>query len=515
MRVVPKFKKLFRSPRKTPKTPAGKPSDESLGGTTACDSEASTISSAKILERTRIHTTLSTAEEVSNVQGDSLRHKPEDNEKLNDALCSSGAFCCNLDSETVREIASNEDGFSLHERKVARSITTESIECVYEGDRRDCVERIPSLLDTQSMSKSTSFDPEDEPPLVQAEIFGTNEHTPCCTCNKSSLPPLDPKLWPQAPLLLRPQPNSGTRILGIRYEDSIEYLWKVHDNTPWWHVLQQEWGRKENPSPLGSPHCEFCAILPINNGNEAKGKSLVADFETSLFRGTLMLRLRHSEGTTSHPSDDKQGFFAGVPFRYQAVIRGQFRTEIPFTELLTGTKLERPCGKLPPKWVLWTALKLVRFFAPQLKTKLDLPEPYSLSPLGSAPRSISVEDQATSLLSDDHVEPTTPECSLTRKAYPISNQMERARARKRHFDQMFVAKSKQLLTDPSKTYTMNFLQHMLDYQKFALDLGSFHMNVKDILDGQPLQLMAIHGDHKLWSFEIWNEILLENAKKYL
>ena len=93
--------------------------------------------------------------------------------------------------------------------------------------------------------------------------------------------------------------------------------------------------------------------------------------------------------------------------------------------------------------------------------------------------------------------------------------MERARARKRHFDQMFVAKSKQLLTDPSKTYTMNFLQHMLDYQKFALDLGSFHMNVKDILDGQPLQLMAIHGDHKLWSFEIWNEILLENAKKYL
>jgi hypothetical protein len=182
---------------------------------------------------------------------------------------------------------------------------------------------------------------------------------------------------------------------------------------------------------------------------------------------------------------------------------------------VTGTHLERPCGKLPPKWVMWTALKVVSFFAPQLKTKLDISKPYTLSPLGSAPRTVSVEDEATGLLAVERVEPTTPERSLTGKAYKITSNLERARARKRHFDQMYIAKRQEPRADPSKTYTMEFLQHLFDYQKFSIDLGSFHANTKDILDGQPLQLMAKHGDKHLWSFEIWNEALLEDAKKHL
>jgi hypothetical protein len=314
--------------------------------------------------------------------------------------------------------------------------------------------------------------------------------------------------------LFRPQPNSGTKIIGIRKDASSDYLWKPNEKTPWWHVLQEQWGSKAT-GPALHPCCEYCAILPINNGQEAEGESLVADFETALFHGSLMIRLRHSEGTTLDPSDDTKGFFAGKPFRYQAIIRGRYQTDLPYTELVTGTHLERPCGKLPPKWVMWTALKVVSFFAPQLKTKLDISKPYTLSPLGSAPRTVSVEDEATGLLAVERVEPTTPERSLTGKAYKITSNLERAQARKRHFDQMYIAKRQEPRSDPSKTYTMEFLQHLFDYQKFSIDLGSFHANTKDILDGQPLQLMAKHGDKHLWSFEIWNEALLEDAKKHL
>lgn len=178
-----------------------------------------------------------------------------------------------------------------------------------------------------------------------------------CKC-QSKLPPLDPKMWPQAPLLLRPRPNSGTRIVGIRRDAGVDYLWEPGMEKPWWHTLQDEWDSTEKNPEEVAPFCECCVILPINNGNETQGESLVADFETELFHGSLMLRLRHAEGTTKEASDDSKGFFSGVPFRYQATIRGKFKENLPWTELMTGTRLDRRPGKTPPKWLMWTALKV-------------------------------------------------------------------------------------------------------------------------------------------------------------
>jgi hypothetical protein len=399
-------------------------------------------------------------------------------------------------------------------RNANEAVNLESIECVFRDGS-------PLNAPTESLSISSA---ESSIPSASASAPEASTHTEplgCCQCDSPSrLPPLDPKLWPQAPLLFRPQPNSGTKIIGIRKDSASEYLWKPNDTAPWWQILQQEWQASVSGPEL-QPCCPYCAILPINNGNEPAGDSLVADFETSLFQGTVLLRLRHSDGTTATPSDDTKGFFAGVPFRYQAIVRGQFKADLPLTDLVFGTRLARPCGNLPPKWVMWTALKVVGFFAPQLKTKLHISKPYSLSPLGSAARTITVEDNhndkvITRLLGANHVEPTDPKESLTGKAYPIENALERARARKRHFDQLFIAKRQELRTDPGKTYTMEFLQHLFDYQKYTIDLGSFQPNIQDLLNGQPLQLMSASTaqDQALWSFEIWNECLLKDAKKH-
>jgi hypothetical protein len=77
-------------------------------------------------------------------------------------------------------------------------------------------------------------------------------------------------------------------------------------------------------------------ILPINNGNEAAGESVVTDFASELFEGTLLLRVRGSEGTTAEPYDDNKGYFCGVNRRYQVVIRGRFKEAIPWTDMVTG-----------------------------------------------------------------------------------------------------------------------------------------------------------------------------------
>jgi hypothetical protein len=86
--------------------------------------------------------------------------------------------------------------------------------------------------------------------------------------------------------------------------------------------------------------------------------------------------------------------------------------------------------------------------------------------------------------------------------------------RKKAFDKLFVQKSQEPMTDVSKVYTFEFLQHLFNFQEFSIELGNMLGNVEleDVLDGQPLQIMSSYGDQPLWSFDLWHECLWKQAK---
>ncbi|KAL3941624.1 MAG: hypothetical protein SGBAC_004038 [Bacillariaceae sp.] len=348
-------------------------------------------------------------------------------------------------------------------------------------------------------------------PAVEGET-STADNGLDCPCDHSGLPPLNPESWPQAPLLLRPTQHSGTRIKGVRFVSEKEHLWTPGSNNSWTDPLGSRWGKVCRDTP-SHRCCEKCAILPINNGNEKSGESLVIDFETDDFEGTFLLRLRFSEGTTPEPYDDNTGYFKGLNRRYQAIVRGRFKKQIPLTELSTGFRFERPCGKLPPKWILRGAIKVLKFFAPQLDARLDGDHPHSLSPLGSTPQSIAMEAEESDYLDGIREEPTVSNKTLLGEASAAGTSLQRAKFRKRNFDKLFVQGSKEQMTDPSKIYTFEFLQHLFDFQEFSAELGSVlgSLKLEDVLDGQPLQFMATHGDKTLWSFDIWHKCLWERA----
>lgn len=337
-----------------------------------------------------------------------------------------------------------------------------------------------------------------------------------CQCERSQLPSLAPKDWPQAPILLRPTPDKGTKIKGVRIGDSKDYIWEPGSHLSWSQVLAQRWGNPCKSEPRVA-HCEKCTVLPINNGNEAENEELSIDFESDLFVGSLLLRIRHTEGTTANPYDDGKGYFKGVNRRYQAVVQGRFKKRIPFTELITGFQFDRRCGRLPAKWILRGGIKVLSFFAPQLDCKMEGDRPHSLTPLGSTPQVVRVDNEdSTPSMTLRQVEPTEASQSLLGHASSNPSSMHRARARKKGFDKLFVQKSNEPRTDPGKIYTFEFLQHLFNFQEFSIELGSMlgSVDLKDLLDGQPLQIMASHGEHRLWSFDIWHENLWEDAEKY-
>jgi hypothetical protein len=347
---------------------------------------------------------------------------------------------------------------------------------------------------------------------------------PDCACTQQQTPQLDISLWPQAPLLLRPTPGSGTRATRIRLIGSSDndgiVLWEAgqQSNETWWQALHKHWGRTEEGSAdiatvYGCKMCPKCMVLPINNGNEDAGETLVTDFESDLFVGTLLIRLRYSNGTTKVPYRDDRGYFTGMNRRYQTVIRGRFKESMSWTECRTGLVLDRPAGKLPAKWILKGGIKVLSFFAPHLEVKLDSARPTSLTPLGSTPQVLAVHNPDESYdIETTQEEPTTGSHCLLGDASPAPSSLQRARRRKKSFDKLYAQRASEPRVDPSKVYTFEFLQHLFNFQDFTIELGSMLGSVPlaPMLNGQALPIMACNKDvdRRLWSFDVWHESLV-------
>lgn len=156
--------------------------------------------------------------------------------------------------------------------------------------------------------------------------------------------PSDPSRWPQQ-LLLRPTPNSTTRIKGIRCLGEKNY-------------------RKVNG------FCNGCT-LPINRGYEVSGECLAIDFDSQLFFGTLILRIK---GVINHKDekdekDERTSYFDGKRRTFQAVIRGQFKKAISMNHCVTGQTFDRPL-KLPSPFIYKAFVSLISRLAPHLEVVL-------------------------------------------------------------------------------------------------------------------------------------------------
>ena len=359
------------------------------------------------------------------------------------------------------------------------------------------------------------------------------------TETSSSFPPLSlPSYWPQRPLLLRATPGSGTIVKGIRFSSSKEYLSSGPQG--WRKELFSLWNSKEGNSTTDDSQHEEVSCIPINNGNEEEGKALVVDFETPLFAGTILVRIRNSEGTTPENANQASGYFAGVNRQYQVVIQGRFRKEgIPMVECVTGHMFSHSITP-PAPYIVRGALRVFKFFAPRLQAKLHGDQPIVLSPLGSTPQCISVDNsygdeiyRANASIEAKQQEP----CQNSRRLMPLSRDMAaasnvvRAKARKRAFDQLCSIDDKTITFDTNKVYTFEFLQHLVDFSEFEMSLGSVigKYKLNNLLNGQPLTIMASHQTpfaqderiqkhsivvgghifHSIWSFELWHESLVE------
>eukprot|EP00580_Thalassiosira_gravida_P018657 CAMPEP_0201667478 /NCGR_PEP_ID=MMETSP0494-20130426/15175_1 /ASSEMBLY_ACC=CAM_ASM_000839 /TAXON_ID=420259 /ORGANISM="Thalassiosira gravida, Strain GMp14c1" /LENGTH=619 /DNA_ID=CAMNT_0048147471 /DNA_START=62 /DNA_END=1921 /DNA_ORIENTATION=- len=253
-----------------------------------------------------------------------------------------------------------------------------------------------------------------------------------------SRPP--PSEWVQDPLLLVATPGRSMKIHRIRRVIDPSYF--------------------ESPDPLHSETiqksfmrddcCNNQSIqLPINNGKEPPLHAHVIDFESNLFAGTALFRIRDTKDwnsiqsmaptTNDANSMTSQDYFSKYNRKFQMVIRGKFKPDVVMVDCMAGLLLDQhlvtskkrkvnfpdglPCepvtnanidtknkskrsrrlkiGKspnddsLPPKWALRAAVKAAAVFSPRMDADLESSNPRIISPLCATAQTISVLREAS------------------------------------------------------------------------------------------------------------------------
>lgn len=292
--------------------------------------------------------------------------------------------------------------------------------------------------------------------------------------------------------------------------------------------------------------CNGC-ILPINNGKEII-EPLVIDFESKHFTGTLLLRIKDtpsSEKTYQSKCENftANDYFANKKRKFQCIIKGKFKNDLPINQIRTGQLFDRASGTLPARWIVTSAIKFISILAPQLDASLDGDKPRFLSPLLATAQTVLVEDSNSSrcvtieieepsskkkesilsvLRADSSLDITIPDTSDS----SVTNRMN---ARKKIFNSL-VAKNTTSSLGPrfskNKVYTFEFFHHLLDFSgdELTLEMGKVGGSIPlaRALDGQPLKIMAVYQQNEtnheceldaLWSFDIFHESLYPYAQQ--
>jgi hypothetical protein len=357
---------------------------------------------------------------------------------------------------------------------------------------------------------------------------------------ENDLPPLP---WPQAPLLLRAT-SATTRVHAIRraYPDG------AHGTTT---------GNHNNTSPI---------FLPMNTGDEHNPWAI--DFESDLFRGTMMVRVKGVVAVTAGSSDEERtgatNYFTGKQRQFQVVISGRFlRANIKKSDVLSGQILERPLGPLPGISIVTAVLKLYKTLQPKSHVELgNRQSPYAqaMSPLLALAQTVLVHDDDVNsgddepsrqyyyLSRDDELvepHPSDPrslyrDASLENgKTYANIDQRRKRRKKLVGTHDADSANNDDKNDDEcyfatNRTYTFDMYQHQLHLVDYTLSVAMFYrLPIAPVLNGQPLRILATtvgggKSDHDgggtsgapsttntntntntCWSFELWHESLLQ------
>lgn len=244
------------------------------------------------------------------------------------------------------------------------------------------------------------------------------------------------------------------------------------------HTTVKEYG--DGPLPIGTPF----------------------EFESDLFRGKCLIRFRDVEVI-----DDKSGnyekYFEGRSRKWQFVMQGKFKEELPTSSLMQGAEFAKPWTDLPPKPILFACQKVLGALSPYGSDNDFTSEtPKAMSCMASNTRDMrkdkpGEEPDITSLYIEE-------DCSKFGSHFS-KNKVTQAKRKK------YLSNPKNgFVFDTDHVYTFSYHDHLFSMRKDEIDMyGIVKKKVSTIFDGQPMNATTKTTDGRyVASFQFWHKDML-------
>jgi hypothetical protein len=235
-------------------------------------------------------------------------------------------------------------------------------------------------------------------------------------------------------------------------------------------------------------------VIGLSEG-EALPLGIPFEFETPLFKGKLLVRLRNAK--TDDPASH-DAYFKGRERVMQTVVQGQFKRPVNMADVYVGGIFKQPMRLVPPPLFMRLMKVLFERIAPGVVLDLASKEPKVVTLYAGTAQTISVDAPGQ--------EPDMTAADLPENLFrSFGNKFKSLQERKRKLSTPNEAAKYEF--DTASVYTLQIYDKAMDYGTYNIKLpvyGNFHLS--PALGPQPLSLSAVtRTGEVIYDFDVWHE----------
>ena len=253
-------------------------------------------------------------------------------------------------------------------------------------------------------------------------------------------------------------------------------------------------------------------------------------FETEIFRGQFLVRLRNN---TSDDPKSHDEYFRDRKRVLQTVVQGQFKKNIPISDLYVGTVFRQPMKYAPPPFFMRMLRGLFQRIAPGAILDFASNKPRIISLYAGSAKAMSIDlpGQEPDIRSIDLPESIADLDKLQQQqelALLSANGRRKSRKNRKNTSILSTDPSewsiddrKRILSNPDTAsnyifdtehvYTLEIYDDAMDYGKYEIKLPIYgNFNFSEAIGVQPMTFTAVTKQNEImYDFALWHESIIQ------
>lgn len=282
-----------------------------------------------------------------------------------------------------------------------------------------------------------------------------------------------------------------------------------------------------HPTTTSSVSSSASSVATAEQQQESLPIGIPIEFETALFRGQFLVRLRNNTSDDPKSHDD---YFRDRKRILQTVVQGQFKKNTAMSDLYVGTVFRQPMKYAPPPFFMRMLRGLFQRIAPGAILDFASNKPRIISLYAGSAKAISIDvpGQEPDIRSSDLTESITNLDKVQQQQESSGTGRRKSRKNRKNTSIMntdpsewSIADRQRILSNPDTAsnyifdtehvYTMEIYDDAMDYGRYEIRLPIYgNFNFSEAIGVQPMTFTAVTKQNEImYDFALWHESILQ------